>query len=45
MSLSEKLSDDLREALKAGDKDRVSVIRMIKAAIKNKEIEKRMRLK
>jgi uncharacterized protein YqeY len=40
MSLSERLSDDLKKALKAGEKDTLSVIRMIKAAVKNKEIEK-----
>jgi len=40
MSLSQRLSDDFKGALKAQDKDRVSVLRMIKAAIKNKEIEK-----
>jgi uncharacterized protein YqeY len=39
--LSEKISDDYKEALKSGDKDRVSILRMVKAAIKNKEIEKR----
>lgn len=40
MSLSERLSDDLKKALKTGEKDKISVIRMIKAAVKNKEIEK-----
>ena len=40
MQFSEKLSDDYKEALKAGDKSRVSILRMIKAAVKNKEIEK-----
>lgn len=40
MGLSERLSDDLKSALKSGDKDRVSILRMVKAAIKNKEIEK-----
>jgi len=40
MSISERLSEDLKKALKAGEKDTLSVIRMIKAAVKNKEIEK-----
>ena len=40
MPISERLADDLKRALKAGEKDKVSVIRMIKAAIQNKEIEK-----
>ncbi len=40
MSLAEILSDDLKKALKTAQKDTLSVIRMIKAAVKNKEIEK-----
>jgi len=41
MSVIERLSEDLKKALKSGDKDTTSVIRMVKAAIKNKAIEKR----
>ncbi len=44
MSLSERLPVDLKEALKTGDKTTVSVLRMVKATIKNKEIEKRASL-
>jgi hypothetical protein len=40
MSLAEILSDDLKKALKTAQKDTLSVIRMIKAAVQNKEIEK-----
>ncbi len=40
MSLAEILSDDLKKALKTAQKDTLSVIRMVKAAVKNKEIEK-----
>ncbi len=40
MSLTEILSDDLKKALKTAQKDTLSVIRMIKAAVQNKEIEK-----
>jgi uncharacterized protein YqeY len=40
MTISEKLSDDLKSALKRGDKETLSALRMIKAAIQNKEIEK-----
>ena len=40
MLLAEILSDDLKKALKTAQKDTLSVIRMIKAAVKNKEIEK-----
>ena len=40
MQFSEKLSDDYKDALRSGDKIKVSVLRMIKAAVKNREIEK-----
>jgi hypothetical protein len=40
VQFSEKLSDDYKDALRAGDKSRVSILRMIKAAVKNREIEK-----
>jgi uncharacterized protein YqeY len=40
VQFSEKLSDDYKDALRTGDKNRVSILRMIKAAVKNREIEK-----
>ena len=40
MSLAEKISADVKNALKSGDKSRLSILRMIKSSIKNKEIEK-----
>jgi hypothetical protein len=40
VQFSEKLSDDYKDALRSGDKNRVSILRMIKAAVKNREIEK-----
>jgi len=40
MSLLQKLDDDLKSSLKASDKLRVSVVRMAKAAIKNRQIDK-----
>ncbi len=40
MSLHDRIADDLKASMKAGNASRVSVLRMIKAAIKNKEIEK-----
>ncbi|MBA4348413.1 MAG: glutamyl-tRNA amidotransferase [Thermodesulfovibrio sp.] len=40
MSIPERLTAELKEALKSKDELRVSVIRMIKASLKNKEIEK-----
>lgn len=39
MSLHDRLSDDLKTAMKAKDQLRMDVIRMIKAAILNKELE------
>ncbi|MGM0471626.1 MAG: GatB/YqeY domain-containing protein [Bacillota bacterium] len=41
MSVKEKLLVDMKEAMKSGDKQRLSVIRMARAAIKNVEIEER----
>lgn len=40
MSLLEKFDNDLKEALKASEKVRLSVLRMIKSSAKNKQIEK-----
>ncbi|MDQ0190478.1 GatB/YqeY domain-containing protein [Alicyclobacillus cycloheptanicus] len=39
MGLSEQLSEDMKQAMKEKDKLRLSVIRMVRAAVKNKEIE------
>ena len=41
MSLLQKLDDDLKSAMKASDKLKVSTIRMAKSDLKNKQIEKR----
>lgn len=41
MSMAERLTDELKEALKAGNQTKVSVIRLLKSSIKNKEIDKR----
>jgi uncharacterized protein YqeY len=40
MSLLQKLDDDLKRALKASDSLKVSVLRLTKAALKNKQIDK-----
>ena len=40
-SLKERLEEDMRTALRAGDRDRLSVIRMALAAIKRSEIDNR----
>lgn len=39
MSLAERLSEDMKQAMKDKDKVRLSVIRMVRAAAKNREIE------
>ena len=39
MSLTDRLSDDLKVAMKARDQLRMDAIRMVKAALLNKEIE------
>lgn len=41
MSLSERIDNDLKTAIKAQDSLRLLVLRLIKASSKNKEIEKR----
>jgi len=38
MSLREKITDDMKDALRAGDKPRLSVIRLMLAAIKQREV-------
>jgi uncharacterized protein YqeY len=40
MSLLQKLDDDLKRALKASDSLKVSALRLTKAALKNKQIDK-----
>ncbi len=40
MSIKERVESDFKEALKSGDKASVSILRLIKSALKNKEIEK-----
>jgi len=41
MALREKIEDDLKTALKAGDKQRLSCLRMVKAKVQEKQIELR----
>jgi hypothetical protein len=44
MPLKTQLSDDMKAAMKSGDKDRLGVIRLINAAIKQKEVDERIEL-
>lgn len=44
VSLSERLNEDMKEAMRNQDKFRLSVIRMLRAAVKNAEIEMKRQL-
>jgi uncharacterized protein YqeY len=41
MSLQERISDDMKSAMKAGDAARTGVLRLLTAALQNRAIEKR----
>ncbi|MFC1531970.1 GatB/YqeY domain-containing protein [Thermodesulfobacteriota bacterium] len=45
MSLTERIFDDLKKAMKARDKLRTSCLRMLKSSLKNKQVEKGGKLK
>ena len=42
MSLKDKITQDMKDAMKSGDKDRLGVIRLILAALKQKEVDERI---
>jgi len=44
MTLKAKLTEDMKTAMKAGEKDRLGVIRLINAAIKQKEVDERVEM-
>src|SRR5690606_27051897 len=44
MSLKQRLTDDMKAAMKAGEKDRLAVIRLINAAIKQREVDERIEI-
>lgn len=44
MSLKEKIAEDMKAAMRAGEKDRLGTIRMIGAAIKQREVDERITL-
>ena len=44
MSLKRRITDDMKTAMKAGDKDRLRVVRQMLAAIKQVEVDKRIEL-
>ncbi|MGH8281024.1 MAG: GatB/YqeY domain-containing protein, partial [Gammaproteobacteria bacterium] len=44
MTLKDKITADMKDALRAGDKPRLSVIRLILAAVKQREVDERIQL-
>ena len=42
MSLKTRLTDDMKAAMKGGEKDRLGVIRLVLAAIKQREVDERI---
>ena len=44
MSLKEQITNDMKEAMKAGAKERLAVIRLILAAVRQKEVDERITL-
>ncbi|QIK80621.1 GatB/YqeY domain-containing protein [Lysobacter sp. HDW10] len=44
MSLKQQLTEDMKAAMKGGDKPKLGVIRLINAAIKQKEVDERIEL-
>ena len=43
-SLKERITDDMKAAMRSGEKERLGVIRMINAAIKQREVDERISL-
>lgn len=44
MSLKARLTDDMKAAMKGGDKSRLQVIRLMQAAVKQREVDERVEL-
>jgi uncharacterized protein len=44
MSLKQQLTDDMKTAMRGGDKHRLGVIRLILAAVKQREVDERIEL-
>ncbi len=42
MSLKARLTEDMKTAMKAGEKDRLAVIRLVNSAIKQREVDERI---
>jgi uncharacterized protein YqeY len=44
MTLKERINEDMKTAMRSGDKDRLAVIRLLQAAIKQREVDERITL-
>jgi uncharacterized protein YqeY len=44
MSLKQQISDDMKQAMKAGEKPRLAAIRLILAALKQREVDERIEI-
>lgn len=44
MSLKARITEDMKTAMKAGDKPRLNVVRLIQAAVKQREVDERIEL-
>jgi Uncharacterized conserved protein len=44
MSLKAKITEDMKAAMKGGEKDRLAVIRLVQAQIKQREVDERIEL-
>jgi uncharacterized protein YqeY len=44
MFLKQQLTDDMKAAMKSGEKDRLAVIRLINAALKQREVDERIEI-
>ncbi len=44
MSLKERITQDMKDAMRSGDKERLGNIRMLQAAIKQREVDERIML-
>jgi len=44
MSLKARITEDMKNAMRSGDKDRLGLIRMLQAGIKQREVDERIQL-
>ena len=44
MTLKERITEDMKTAMRSGEKDRLAVIRLLQAAIKQSEVDERITL-